>query len=139
MNKIVPLLFLSILFSPSNYAQKKTVFKIQLQMDIVSNQLKVYGDRFASYLLNEMAKIPDVEQVDSSPAYYLRVTLFGIPCNCSGYDFYYRAHFFKKDFKDVQVLSPLPFTEGFKSTDQIEALAKDIVAALNLHTLQRLR
>lgn len=139
MKRVMLVLFFITICAFQTYAQKQTQFKIQVELDIVSDRLKTYEDPFTSYLRNALAKIPDVKQVNTNPAYYLQITLFGVPCECHGFDFYYRAHFFKKDFKDALVLSPLPITEGFKSIAELEGLANDIVATVNVHTLQKLR
>jgi hypothetical protein len=139
MNKLTLFLLIVIVLPVSAFAQKSIKFRIQVETLITDNRLKAHEDQFTSYILNELTKIPDVNQVVRNPAYFLHVAFFAIPCEGTGYDFYYRAHFFKKDFKDSQILSPLPFTEGVNSLVNLENLAKDIVAILNTRHLQTLR
>lgn len=132
-------LFLFLLIVQPTFCQKQTPFRIQLELNVTGDRTKAFQNQLESYLLNELAKIPDVKQVSSNPAFFLHVHVFQLPCSCDGLDFHYRVHFFRTNFEDADSIDPLPISEGFKSLDGLEALSRDIVAQLNVYSLKRLR
>ena len=138
MTKMFYFLLFCMICLASTDAQTQKIFRVQLTVEVTGNQVKVYQEQIESNLYNELAKITDVRITSSGYDYVLYVSIFQLPCECSSFDYYYRAHFIGKhdthfDFLDGR------FMEGFKNIQQIEELAKDIIATLNVYQLKDLR
>lgn len=140
MKVIVTSLIVFLFFPNELAAQHHGKITIDVQVQITGDRAKVYDAQFKSSIYNELARIPDVEQVSSGAKFVLYLNIFELPCHCEWFDFHYRAHFIPIEPKFVATFEPeLPIEEGFKSFEDVEALSKDIVATLNAYSLKHLR
>lgn len=141
MKSNITLILICLLsFVISLKAQNSAVIKINLEVTTIGDRAKVFENQLQNYLQNELLKIPDLKLTADKNDYGLIVYIFQLPCKCDWFDFHYRAHFYsankimKSDFN-----ATFPISEGFKSYEDIEELAKEIISNLNVNSLNNLR